>query len=48
VSRMPSLEGEVQERTIGMAADKEESDDEGGEEQGVEGQPDGWESMDED
>ncbi|KAL4890546.1 rRNA processing protein Pwp1 [Aspergillus ambiguus] len=44
VSRMPSLEGEVKERMVGVAADQDESEDEGGVEVG--GQ-DGWESMDE-
>ena len=51
--RMPSLEGEVQERTVGVQADdEEESEDEGGEGAdagaGEEGGRDGWESMDED
>lgn len=49
VSRVPSLEGEVQERTIGVEPDRDESDDDGGEDVAVEGQGrDGWESMDED
>lgn len=51
VSRMPSLEGEVQERTVGVQPDKDESDDDEGEEGGAgEAIPgaDGWESMDED
>lgn len=51
VSRMPDLEGDVPERTVGVNADDdEESEDEGVEEagEGEEGAPDGWESMDED
>lgn len=49
VSRVPSLAGEVQERTIGVDADRDESDDDGGVGAEVEGQGrDGWESMDED
>ncbi|KAI9043793.1 rRNA-processing protein PWP1 [Aspergillus affinis] len=52
VSRMPALEGEVQERFVGLQADQNESDDEeGGTEVGAAdaaGGPDGWESMDED
>lgn len=51
--RMPSLEGEVQERTVGVQNDdEEESEDEGGEGAdagaGEGGGRDGWESMDED
>lgn len=55
VERMPALEGEVQERTVGVAPDQNDSDDDGDEgegegEGGAEGAtgPDGWESMDED
>ncbi|KAJ5115252.1 hypothetical protein NUU61_001011 [Penicillium alfredii] len=49
VSRMPDLAGDVPERTVGVEADDEDSDDEGGEVAGAEAQgPDGWESMDED
>lgn len=49
VSRVPSLEGEVQERTIGVEPDRDESDDDDGEDVAAEGQGrDGWESMDED
>ncbi|KAA8643596.1 hypothetical protein EYZ11_011270 [Aspergillus tanneri] len=50
-SRVPELEGEVQERTVGLQADENESDDEeGGAEVGAAaaGGADGWESMDED
>lgn len=52
-SRVPSLEGDVQERTVGVQADDEnESEDEGGEgadaAAGEDGGRDGWESMDED
>ncbi|KAJ5683531.1 hypothetical protein N7462_006696 [Penicillium macrosclerotiorum] len=51
VSRMPDLAGDVPERTVGVHADHDESDDDGAEE-GGEGAPadgpDGWESMDED
>ncbi|EYE93647.1 rRNA-processing protein PWP1 [Aspergillus ruber CBS 135680] len=49
VSRMPSLEGDVQERTVGVAPDQNDSDDDGdaGEVEAAPG-PDGWESMDED
>ena len=49
--RMPSLEGEVQERTVGVQDDdEEESEHEGGEGAGAAGEDgrDGWESMDED
>ncbi|KAG2412026.1 hypothetical protein HFD88_009582 [Aspergillus terreus] len=46
VSRMPSLEGEVKERMVGLPADQDESEDEGAVEVG--GGQDGWESMDED
>lgn len=47
--RLPDLEGDVEERTIGVNLDDdEESDDEGAEEGGAEtGGPDGWESMEE-
>jgi periodic tryptophan protein 1 len=50
VSRMPSLEGDVQERMIGMQADQDESDDDdvGAAENGAPAGADGWESMDED
>ncbi|KAI9371996.1 WD40-repeat-containing domain protein [Aspergillus egyptiacus] len=50
VSRMPSLEGEVKERMVGMQPDQDESDDDdaGEPESGVAGGADGWESMDED
>ncbi|EAW23488.1 rRNA-processing protein PWP1 [Aspergillus fischeri NRRL 181] len=49
VSRMPALEGEVKERTIGVQADDDESDDDAaGEEVGAQQGGDGWESMDED
>lgn len=52
VGRVPSLEGEVQERTIGVQPDKDDSDDDEGEEGGGAGEAapgaDGWESMDED
>ncbi|KAL4999246.1 WD40-repeat-containing domain protein [Aspergillus recurvatus] len=48
VSRMPSLEGEVQERMVGMQPDQDESDDDGAPETGAAGGADGWESMDED
>ncbi|CEL06172.1 rRNA processing protein Pwp1 [Aspergillus pseudodeflectus] len=50
VSRMPSLEGDVQERMIGMQADQDESDDDdvGATENGAPAGADGWESMDED
>ncbi|GIK02146.1 hypothetical protein Aspvir_006189 [Aspergillus viridinutans] len=49
VSRMPALEGEVKERTIGLPADDDESDDDAaGEEIGAQQGGDGWESMDED
>ncbi|RJE22182.1 periodic tryptophan protein [Aspergillus sclerotialis] len=50
VSRVPSLAGEVQERTIGLDPDRDESDDDGGvDATAVEGQGrDGWESMEED
>lgn len=51
VGRMPALEGEVQERTVGVQPDQNDSDGEdGGGEGGNEGIPgaDGWESMDED
>lgn len=49
VSRVPSLAGEVQERTIGVDPDRDESDDDGGVDAAIEGQGrDGWESMDED
>ncbi|KAL4780825.1 WD40-repeat-containing domain protein [Aspergillus varians] len=48
VSRLPSLEGEVQERMIRMQPDQDESDDEGAPESGAAGGADGWESMDED
>lgn len=48
-SRMPALEGEVKERTIGLQADDDESDDDAaGEEVGAQQGGDGWESMDED
>lgn len=51
VNRLPALEGEVKERTVGVAADDDDSEDEG-EESGqagpVEQGADGWESMDED
>ncbi|KAB8074177.1 WD40-repeat-containing domain protein [Aspergillus leporis] len=50
VSRMPNLEGEVQERTVGLQADQNDSDDEDAAQEvgaaAVGG--DGWESMDED
>jgi periodic tryptophan protein 1 len=45
---MPSLQGEVQERMVGMQPDKYESEDEGAPETGAAGGQDGWESMDED
>ena len=52
VSRMPSLAGDVQERTVGVAPDQNDSDDDGdeGEAGGADVVPgaDGWESMDED
>ncbi|KAL4884373.1 WD40-repeat-containing domain protein [Aspergillus karnatakaensis] len=48
VSRMPSLQGEVQERMVGMQPDRDESEDEGVPETGAGGGQDGWESMDED
>jgi periodic tryptophan protein 1 len=48
VSRLPSLEGEVQERMVGMQPDQDESDDDGAPETGAAGGADGWESMDED
>lgn len=49
VSRMPALEGEVKERTIGLQADDDESDDDAAaEEVGAPQGGDGWESMDED
>jgi periodic tryptophan protein 1 len=49
VSRMPALEGEVKERTIGVQADDDESDDDAaGEEISAQQGGDGWESMDED
>lgn len=55
VERMPALEGEVQERTVGVAPDQNDSEDDGDEGEGdgegrAEGAtgPDGWESMDED
>ncbi|RHZ56446.1 hypothetical protein CDV55_103897 [Aspergillus turcosus] len=49
VSRMPALEGEVKERTIGLQADDDESDDDAAaEEIGAPQGGDGWESMDED
>ncbi|RHZ48131.1 rRNA-processing protein PWP1 [Aspergillus thermomutatus] len=49
VSRMPALEGDVKERTIGLQADDDESDDDAaGEEVGAQQGGDGWESMDED
>ncbi len=48
VSRMPSLQGDVQERMVGMQPDKYESDDDGAPETGAAGGADGWESMDED
>ncbi|BAE55846.1 unnamed protein product [Aspergillus oryzae RIB40] len=50
VSRMPSLEGEVQERTVGVQADQNESDEEDAvQEVGAAAVgADGWESMDED
>lgn len=53
-NRVPSLEGDVQERTVGVNADNEEESDDGGDEGGQEGMGmadqgrDGWESMDED
>lgn len=48
VSRMPSLQGDVKERMVGMQPDQDESDDEGAPETGAVGGADGWESMDED
>lgn len=49
VGRMPALEGDVQERTVGVQPEENDSD---GEEEGGEGEripgADGWESMDED
>ncbi|KAL2821732.1 WD40-repeat-containing domain protein [Aspergillus cavernicola] len=49
VHRLPSLEGEVKERMVGMQPDRDESDDEdGAPEAGAGGGGDGWESMDED
>ena len=49
VSRLPSLEGEVQERTVGVDAGKDDSDDDGQDPMGGHGGGgDGWESMDED
>ncbi|GLA60733.1 hypothetical protein AtubIFM56815_002505 [Aspergillus tubingensis] len=49
VSRMPSLEGEVQERLVGIQPDQDESDEEEGvQEVGAAQGADGWESMDED
>ncbi|RAH50847.1 rRNA-processing protein PWP1 [Aspergillus brunneoviolaceus CBS 621.78] len=48
VSRMPSLEGEVKERMVGMQPDQDESDDDAGQEVGGGQGGDGWESMDED
>jgi periodic tryptophan protein 1 len=48
VSRLPSLQGEVQERMVGMQPDQDESDDDGAPETGAAGGADGWESMDED
>ncbi|XHF98305.1 hypothetical protein AWENTII_001859 [Aspergillus wentii] len=47
VNRMPGLEGDVKERTVGIQPDDSESEDEGGVETAAQGQ-DGWESMDED
>ncbi|KAL2868691.1 rRNA-processing protein PWP1 [Aspergillus lucknowensis] len=49
VSRMPSLEGEVKERMVGMQPDQDESDDDdaGAPDTGA-ADADGWESMDED
>ncbi|PYI03772.1 rRNA processing protein Pwp1 [Aspergillus sclerotiicarbonarius CBS 121057] len=49
VSRVPSLEGEVQERLVGIQPDQDESDEEdGAPEVGAAQGADGWESMDED
>ncbi|KAJ9227421.1 hypothetical protein DTO169C6_62 [Paecilomyces variotii] len=51
VGRMPSLEGEVKERMIGLNQDDSDSDDDeepAGEDAGPGGEQDGWESMEED
>ncbi|KAF9886641.1 hypothetical protein FE257_011281 [Aspergillus nanangensis] len=47
-SRLPGLEGEVQERMVGLQADQDESDDDGGAPEMGAGGQDGWESMEED
>ncbi|KAJ5565708.1 RRNA processing protein Pwp1 [Penicillium sp. DV-2018c] len=51
VSRLPDLDGDVEERLVGINADDDEESDDEGEDGGEDDEPrggDGWESMDED